>query len=51
MSLSPLAGLVSQANDAARGALITDARNALAQYATNTELAFPISAHLLNARV
>jgi ubiquinone/menaquinone biosynthesis C-methylase UbiE len=48
---SPLAGLVSQANDAARGALITDARNALAQYATNTELAFPIAAHLLSARV
>lgn len=48
---SPLAGLVAQANDAARGALITDARNALVQYATNTELAFPIAAHLLSARV
>jgi len=48
---SPLAGPVSQANDAARGALITDARNGLAQYATNTKLAFPIAAHLLGARV
>jgi ubiquinone/menaquinone biosynthesis C-methylase UbiE len=48
---SPLAGPVSQANDAARGALITDARNALAQHITNTELAFPIAAHLLSARV
>lgn len=48
---SPLAGLVSQANDAAREALIADARNALAQYATSTELAFPIAAHLLSARV
>jgi ubiquinone/menaquinone biosynthesis C-methylase UbiE len=48
---SPLAGLVSQANDAAREALIADARNALGQYATNTELAFPIAAHLLSARV
>jgi ubiquinone/menaquinone biosynthesis C-methylase UbiE len=48
---SPLAGPVSQANDAARGALITDVRNALAQYITNTELAFPIAAHLLSARV
>jgi len=48
---SPLAGLVSQANDEARGALVTDARNALAQYATNTELAFPIAAHLLSAKV
>jgi ubiquinone/menaquinone biosynthesis C-methylase UbiE len=48
---SPLAGLVSQANDAARQALIAHAGNALAQYATNTKLAFPIAAHLLSARV
>ena len=48
---SPLAGPVSQANDAAREALITDARNALGKYTSNTELAFPIAAHLLNARV
>jgi ubiquinone/menaquinone biosynthesis C-methylase UbiE len=47
---SPLAGPVSQANNAAREALIADARNALAQYTTNTELAFPIAAHLLSAR-
>jgi ubiquinone/menaquinone biosynthesis C-methylase UbiE len=48
---SPLAGPVSQADDAAREALITDARNALGQYRSNTGLAFPIAAHLLSARV
>ena len=48
---SPLAGPVSQANDAAREALITDVRNALEKYMSNTELAFPIAAHLLSARV
>ncbi len=48
---SPLAGPVSQANDAAREALMTDAMNALSKYTTNTELAFPIAAHLLSARV
>jgi SAM-dependent methyltransferase len=48
---SPLAGPVSQADDAARGALIADARNALGQYIGDTELAFPIAAHLLSARV
>jgi hypothetical protein len=48
---SPLAGPVSQANDEARGALITDARNALGKYVSNTEVAFPIAAHLLSARV
>jgi len=48
---SPLVGPVSQANNAAREALIADVRNALAQYTTNTELAFPIAAHLLSARV
>jgi hypothetical protein len=45
-----LASLVLQANDAARDALITDVRNALGKYTTNTELAFPIAAHLLTAR-
>ena len=48
---SPLVGPVSQANNAAREALIADVRNALAQYTTNIELAFPIAAHLLSARV
>src|SRR5437660_949736 len=48
---SPLAGPVSQANDASRGALIRDAQNTLGKYTSNTELAFPIAAHLLSARV
>jgi SAM-dependent methyltransferase len=48
---SPLAGPVSQANDAAREALITDVRNALGKYTSNIEAAFPIAAHLLSARV
>jgi len=48
---SPLAGPVSQANDAAREALITDAINALGKFTSGTELAFPIAAHLLSARV
>jgi hypothetical protein len=48
---SPLAGPVSQANDAARQALIADAMNALSKYMSNAELAFPIAAHLLRARV
>jgi hypothetical protein len=48
---SPLAGPVSQANDAAREALITDLRNALGKYRSNTELAFPIAANLLSAAV
>ena len=48
---SPLAGPVSQANDAAREALITDVRNGLGKYTSDTELAFPIAAHLLSARV
>jgi hypothetical protein len=48
---SPLAGPVSQANDAAREALITDVRSALGKYTSNAELAFPIAAHLLSARV
>lgn len=48
---SPLAGLVSQVNGVARQALITDARYALVKYMNGTELAFPIAAHLLSARV
>jgi ubiquinone/menaquinone biosynthesis C-methylase UbiE len=47
---SPLAGPVSKADDAARAALITDVRNALGEYTSNTGLAFPIAAHLLSAR-
>jgi len=48
---SPLAGPVSKADDAAREALITDVRNALGKYTSNTELAFPIAVHLLIAGV
>jgi hypothetical protein len=48
---SPLAGPVSQANDAAREKLISDAKNALGKYISNRELAFPIAAHLVSARV
>jgi len=48
---SPLAGPVSQANDSSRGALIRDVQNTLGKYTSNTELAFPIAAHLLSARV
>src|SRR5215467_1583910 len=36
---SPLAGPVSQANDAVRGALIADVRKTLARYTSNSELA------------
>jgi SAM-dependent methyltransferase len=50
VSGSPLAGPVLQANDAARDALITDVRNALGIYRSNTGLAFPIAAHLLTAK-
>lgn len=48
---SPLAGPVSQASDAAREALITEVRSALVKFTSNAELAFPIGAHLLSARV
>jgi hypothetical protein len=48
---SPLAGPASKADDAAREALIADVRNALGKYTSNTELVFPIAAHLLSARV
>jgi ubiquinone/menaquinone biosynthesis C-methylase UbiE len=47
---SPLAGPVSNADDAARDALVTDVRKALKSYTDNAGLAFPISAHLLSAR-
>ena len=47
---SPLAGPVSQADEVARGALIADVTKALGQYTSNTELAFPIAAHLLSAK-
>jgi len=48
---SPLAGPVSQADDAAREALITDLSNALGKYTSNTELVFPIAAQMLSAKV
>jgi ubiquinone/menaquinone biosynthesis C-methylase UbiE len=48
---SPLAGPVSQADAAARAALITDVRNALGKFTSNDKLALPIAAHLLCARV
>lgn len=48
---SPLAGPVSKADDAAREALITEVKNALAKYVSSSELAFPIAAHLASARV
>jgi ubiquinone/menaquinone biosynthesis C-methylase UbiE len=48
---SPLVGPVSQAADAARAALIADVKKALSKYTSDSELAFPIAAHLLNARV
>jgi ubiquinone/menaquinone biosynthesis C-methylase UbiE len=47
---SPLAGPVSEANEAARGALVADVRDALSKYANQAQLAFPIAAHLLSAR-
>jgi SAM-dependent methyltransferase len=47
---SPLASQMSQADDAAREGLVTDARNALGQYIHNGQLSFPISAHLVSAR-
>lgn len=47
---SPLAGHVSQANDAAREKLTADTNQALGQYVDNLGLSFPIAAHLLSAR-
>jgi ubiquinone/menaquinone biosynthesis C-methylase UbiE len=46
---SPLAGLVSKADDVARDTLIADVTNALKKYTGATGLAFPIGAHLLSA--
>jgi ubiquinone/menaquinone biosynthesis C-methylase UbiE len=47
---SPLAGPLSQANDAARQAVVADVQNALGKYVTDTGLAFPTAAHLLSAK-
>jgi ubiquinone/menaquinone biosynthesis C-methylase UbiE len=47
---SPLAGHVSQANDAAREKLRADATQALGKYINNHGLSFPVAAHLLAAR-
>jgi ubiquinone/menaquinone biosynthesis C-methylase UbiE len=46
---SPLAGLVAQANIAAREKLIADTKNALEKATTNAGLSFPIAARLLAA--
>lgn len=51
ISGSPLASLMSSTDHAAREALIADLANALEQYTNSTELAFPIAAHLVSARV
>jgi len=51
ISGSPLAGPMSQTDDAAREALIADVRNALEEYSDSRELAFPIAAQLIGARV
>lgn len=48
---SPLAGEVSQSTNAACDKLISDVRNALGKYTSESELAFPITAHLLTATV
>ena len=47
---SPLAGHVSQANDAAREKLRADSAQALEKYINNHGLSFPIAAHLLAAK-
>jgi hypothetical protein len=47
---SPLAGHVSQANDASRERLTADANQALGKYVSNQGLSFPIAANLLSAR-
>jgi ubiquinone/menaquinone biosynthesis C-methylase UbiE len=48
---SPLAGPLSKMDDAARETLISDVRNDLTKYESDTELAFPIAAHLASAKV
>ena len=47
---SPLAGHVSQANDAAREKLRADSAQALGKYFNNQGISFPIAAHLLAAK-
>jgi ubiquinone/menaquinone biosynthesis C-methylase UbiE len=47
---SPLAGHVSQANDAAREKLRADSAQALGKYINNQGISFPIAAHLLAAK-
>jgi hypothetical protein len=47
---SPLAGHVSQANDAAREKLRADSAQALGKYINNHGLSFPIAANLLAAK-
>lgn len=46
---SPLAGPVSQADDTAHSALMSEVRTALHPYAQRDGLAFPIQAHLVSA--
>ena len=46
---SPLAGIVAQANIAAREKLTADIKHALGEYTTNEDFSFPIAAHLLAA--
>jgi len=46
---SPLAGLVAQANIAAREKLTADTKLALGEYTTNEDFSSPIAAHLLAA--
>jgi ubiquinone/menaquinone biosynthesis C-methylase UbiE len=46
---SPLAGLVAQANMAAREALTADTKHALGEYTSNEDFSSPIAAHLLAA--
>jgi ubiquinone/menaquinone biosynthesis C-methylase UbiE len=47
---SPLAGHVSQVNDAAREKLRADSAQALGKYINNHGLSFPIAAHLIAAK-
>jgi len=47
---SPLAGLISRTDNAAREALTADVENALGHHTNSTELTFPIAAHLVSAR-
>jgi len=47
---SPLAGPLSQADEATRGLLVADIANALGGYTNDGGVAFPIAAHLLSAQ-